>query len=346
MVKQEGLANTKVEKEAFSSAEVLNKYKVIAEKELINDGVEEVLILGSYGRLDGQPSSDLDIWLILNSTEDLDEIGRIANKEFQLRVDLAEEIQLPIATHWASIYDFKEAERYREIYSTRVGIPYYLREHIHLFKEYGEIEIPQPRTLAADWIVSLQGFIERENNLPDLQKNVMKWKRRIVQEYFYYISGERPKSKAEQDDVFLKIFEGDRDKLIAGVNCGIERVKNEFDLKELDLEKVRILQTVATTLEKVRWEFVTCINTPNRYINWLNEEENIGLQRRYAFTPDQILNIIHKYNNFFNSNVVTSEDLVRCLEVRSNGSKRTLNMLDFYTIFRLWSLDVLYNSKI
>jgi predicted nucleotidyltransferase len=334
-------ANTK---EMNLSEELIQKYTEEASKESWFEDLEDIVVLGSHGRKDGKFDSDMDMWLIMKNTEDLEEVAFVGNQELLFRSYLSNSCGLPsLDRHLASIYDLEEAELYRKIYFRRVGLPFLLGEQTSIKRSDREDLLVSDKLSYMCWILAMEEFINRQNLLEVSEsESNYKWVRRIVQEGVWEIEKYRIPTKGLLDDYYLMNFEGNWDLLYSYIQENIDQGLRLYDISESDLMKLRNYRTMITTLEKIRWEFVTSYRKLGRYSRWLKELDHIGNPRRYAFTFSEIREVVNKHNVLHPQDLVKSEGLLKILNTKPEERReQVLSPQVVYSAYRKWCLDSL-----
>jgi thiamine kinase-like enzyme/predicted nucleotidyltransferase len=275
------------------SLEVLAGYKEELQKSgLINSpDISEVSVLGSFGRLEGNKESDMDIWLVCpeKNIDTLDKLSNVSDQEFLVRQKVAEKLSLPqLLRHKASIFTEEEAEIYRKVFAVRVGIPYILGDFSIMTPNKPNPVMFDRLRFNVDYTVSLEEFIDhwqvaQDKNLPYSQQR--KWTRRMVQEMFFKATGRRLIRNQDQEELIKNNY-GDSDiKVIEATKSEIMCHKKLLTPEEI--KKQQNLHKIMWTLEKVRWELIKGKSNPQHLENWRQ-----GIDRSFGFYPFEIGQLI------------------------------------------------------
>ncbi len=313
-------------------------YDVLSQQEWFSE-LDEVVLLGSHGRKEGDSVSDLDVWLLLKDTSDLESLSTISSKDMELRKILAQKFNCPnLDRHPASVFNPLEAILYRKIYFTRVGLPYSLGEQSQIIQsDFALLPQIEEYDRVIDWVISINEFLQMDELTADY---VMKWKRRIIQDILYYRDNIRLVRNKDLDRIYQERYFSNPTVLRKEAEMLVRNNITKYGIEYIDIQKRENLKTIVTTLEKVRWEFMFGVVDSERYNGWLKGRLWEGSPRRYAFVPYQILDVILQYENLFGQRSFSC-DVIKKL----NEDCERMDIYTFYRLFTKWTNDALINYE-
>jgi len=319
---------------------VVDDYLEMAKEQLRTLGVNQIRILGSYGRQDAFVESDMDVWLICNHNivENIQSIAKLSQIELSLRKKVAEKHELHnLARHKATILSKREANLYQASFYTRVTIPYTLQEQTKVsLEKMGRISGGGTKNnKTADLIVSLAEFVGNwekavSHKLSTHTQN--KWIRRIAQEVEYTITGTRHISTNSLNKLLASKYRNSLKKLFASTDALTKKLMK--DVSRNELVYCKLTHHLMWTLEKVRWELINYYATPELFEKW-----RCGLSKSYGFYPREIGNLVLQCLNTINNQPTNTSKLGTDLIVlsRERGGKKVQALVeDFHNTLRTW----------
>lgn len=250
--------------------------------------VAEVRILGSFGRNEANPYSDMDLWLITKADLPLTEIVKLSNAELKVRERLGRDYNYPnLDKHRATILSRDEANLYENTFVSRVAV---LRVEKEATILWGDSPAPRTGVCLPDLVASMEEFDKlyslAENGANGVEPK--KYARRVCREMTYYRDGVRLGNNRQVDAEIALRYDNSPAKVMEESRVYRERLY----LAGLDPEAVarrQIAHNCMFTLEKVRWELTYGLVDPESLETWRK-----GVSRKHAFYPDKIAEFVSR----------------------------------------------------
>ncbi len=250
--------------------------------------VQEVSLLGSFGRGDASRESDMDPWVITDDDLMLEDMAIISADELSIRRSIAAELDLPnLARHLASLFSQGEAALYRRAFLSRVEVPRCHGAHSVIAQRVGNASAVtfSKHQLVLDSAVSIGEFseqlssaLQRGKTAEPLQK---KWSRRIIQLIDFLEKGEWIARDHGLDRILVQHFSGRPEAVVQSAERYLQSVRQA--LNNDAWERRTLSHKLLWNIEKVRWEVFQGMVDEAHFDRWRQ-----GQGRFFGFPPKQI----------------------------------------------------------
>lgn len=297
--------------------------------------IRYVSLLGSFGRGDADPESDMDPWVVCDEGLTLQQMAAISDIEKEIRQVIAREYDLPnLARHRASVFLEQEAELYRCTFHARVEVPRLQGEQNVIMQHAQPMQNVQlsQREAELDQAVSLDEFTEQLLAAIQIgvraRKNQEKWSRRIAQQLLWFAEGTWISSKDELDRHIALFFAGQPERILRAAQEYGERVRDRWT----EAERCRRILThkIMWNLEKVRWELFQSLTDVEHFHLW-----RLGQKRFFGFPPQDIGLLAEKIRQCIGQDDGI-DALQRAIQMLTADDCAVAEVHNFYEVWQHW----------